>query len=172
MCVAGPPRKKRSDPVFPVHCRLLLLVILVLTLSAGASCKPSAEEIWAEAQYLSEARHWDKKVLSDLEDTEANLTTSWREGRLFYTLDVSPRNGDFDRYIKDTLADNKLSIHFEDMSGLNLLTIDVPLKEMASIEDNKGEPAVFQINGNVRCSKQMYKAITEWSVTWHFPLSR
>jgi hypothetical protein len=172
MDVARVFQEKRRDPVFSICCKPLILVIIVLSFSAGVSCKPSAEEIWAEARYLSEARHWDKKVLSDLENAEANLTTSWRKGRLYYTLDVTPRNGDFERYIKDTLAENKFAIHFEDMAGLNLLTIDVPLKKMASTGDGKGKPAALETDGNIRCSKQMYKAITEWTLTWYFPQSR
>jgi hypothetical protein len=149
--------------------RPLLLSALVLSLLVCISCKPSAEETRAEAEHLSETKQWDKKMLSQLENAEACLTTSWREGRLYYLLKISPHNGNFDEYIKDTLADNKLAIHFEDMAALNLLTINVTLKKMTPIANSSGEPVALQMNGYIRCTKQMYKAITDWSLTWSFP---
>jgi hypothetical protein len=148
----------------------LLFLVPALSLLWCISCKPGADEVLSEAKYLSAPKQWDKKILSQLENTEAVLSTSWKKGRLYYILYVSPYNGSFDRYIKDTLADNKLAIHFEDMGGLNMLTIDVPLKKMTPVANSHGEPATLQMSGDVLCTKQMYKAVTDWSVTWSFPL--
>jgi len=149
----------------------LLFLLPVLSLLWCISCKPGADEARSEAKYLAEAKQWDKKILSQLENAEAELTTSWVAGKLHYTLNVSPYNGSFDRYIKDTLADNKLALHVDDMGGLNLLTIEVPVKKMTPIADSQGEPATLQARGDVRCTRQMYKAIADWSLTWSFPLN-
>jgi hypothetical protein len=170
MGVRNGSREARPSLVFSICCRLFLFLVTVLSLLCCISCKPGADEALSEAKYLSATKQWDKKILSQLENIEADLTTSWKDGRLYYILDVSPYGGSFDRYVKDTLADNKLAIHFEDMGGLNLLTIDVPLKKMAAVADGKGEPVMLRMSGDVRCTKQMYKAVTDWSVTWSFPL--
>ncbi len=150
--------------------RPLFLLLPVLSLLCCISCNPGADETRAEAKYLAEAKHWDKKVLKQLENAEAELTTSWAAGRMHYTLKVSPYNGSFERYIKDTLADNRLSLNVDDMGGLNLLTVDIPVKKMTPTADGKGEPAALQASGDVRCTRQMYKAITDWSLSWSFPL--
>ncbi len=151
--------------------KYLLFLLTVPTLLCFISCRPGTDENLAEAKYLAEARQWDKKVLKQLENTEAELTTSWAAGKLHYKLNVSPYNGSFDRYIKDTLADNRLSLHVDDMGGLNLLTVDIPVKKMTPVSDSQGEPATLQASGDVRCTRQMYKAITDWSLSWSFPLN-
>ncbi len=161
--------KHRS--LFFILFKKRLYLVPVLSLLCCISCKPGADEALSEAKYLAEAKQWDKKILSQLENAEAELTTTWEAGRMHYALKVSPHNGSFDRYIKDTLADNKLLLHVDDMGGLNLLTIDIPLKKMTPVADSKGESEILQAKGDVRCTKQMYKAITDWSVTWSFPLN-
>lgn len=161
----------KPHPLLFILFKLFLCLVPVLSLFWCISCKPGMDEALSEAKYLAEAKQWDKKILSQLENAEAGLTTTWGAGKLHYTLNVSPYNGSFDRYIKDTLADNKLALHVDDMGGLNLLTIDVPLKKMTPIANSKGETETLQVKGEVRCTKQMYKAITDWSVTSSFPLN-
>ena len=158
-------------PLWFSSYKSLFLLLPLLSLLLCISCKPGTDEAGAEAKYLAEPKQWDKKILAQFENAEAELTTSWSAGKLHYTLNVSPYNGSFDRYIKDTLADNKLELHVEDMGGLNLLTIDVPVKKMTPITDSRGEPATLQARGDVRCTRQLYKAITDWSLTWSFPLN-
>lgn len=157
-------------PGFSIYFRSLFLLAPLLSFLFCLSCRPGAEEALSEAKYLSAEKQWNKKVLTQLENAEAELTTSWSAGRLHYTLDVSPYGGSFDRYVKDSLADNKLSIHLEDMGGLNLLTVEVPLKKMMSVTNSRGEPIALQMEGDVRFAKQMYKAATDWSLTCSFPL--
>ncbi len=160
-----------NRPGFSTYCtRLLLLAPLLSFIMFCFSCRPGAEEALSEAKYLSAEKQWNKKILARLENAEAELTTSWSAGKLHYILDVSPYGGSFDRYIKDTLANNKLSIHLEDMGGLNLLTVEVPLKKMTTVTNSRGEPTALQMEGDVRFTKQMYKAATDWSLTCSFPL--
>jgi hypothetical protein len=154
---------KQTVPLFAIFAIILLSVV---------SCRPGADRTAAEAKHLAETKQWDKKVISQLDNTEVYLTTSWHEGKLSYLLSVSPYQGNFDRYISDTLAENKLAVHLEDMSALNLLTIEAPLKRMTITEGENGAPAALQATGEVRCTKQMYNAITDWSVSWSFPSGR
>ncbi len=163
---------KRPAHAQPAERIALLFAVLAIIFLSGVSCKAGADRTVAEARYLAEAKQWDKKVISQLDNAEVYLTTSWQEGKLSYLLSVSPYQGNFDRYIRDTLADNKLEVHLEDMSGLNLLTIEVPLKKMTAAQGKNGAPAALQTTGEVRCTKQMYKAITDWSVSWSFPSRR
>ncbi len=163
---------KRPAHAQPPERTALLFAVLAIIFLSGVSCKPGADRTVAEARYLAEAKQWDKKVISQLDNAEVYLTTSWQEGKLSYLLRVSPYQGNFDRYIRDTLADNKLEVHLEDMSGLNLLTIGAPLKKMTVLPGENGAPAALQATGEVRCTKQMYKAITDWSVSWSFPSRR
>ncbi len=154
-----------------IRFKPLLFLVPALSLLWCISCKPGTDKARSETKYLAEAKKWDKKILSQLENTEAELTTTWEAGKLHYTLTVSPISGSFERYIKDTLADNRLSIHLEDMGGLNLLTVEVPLKKMTAVANGGGEPAALQAKGDVRFTKQMYKAVTDWSLSWSFPLN-
>lgn len=163
-------RGTENRPGFPASCKRFLLLASLLSFMFCFSCKPGAEEGLSEAKYLSTSRQWSKKILKQFENAEAELTTSWSAGKLHYTLEVSPNGGSFDRYIKDSLADNKLAIHLEDMGGLNLLTVEVPLKVMTSVTNSRGEPLGLLMEGDVRFAKQMYKAATDWSLTWSFPM--
>lgn len=156
-------------PGFSASCQGLLLLASLLSFIFCLSCKPGAEETLSEAKYLSTSKQWNRIVLAQLENAEAELSTRWSAGKLHYILDVSPYGGSLDRYIKDTLADNKLSIHLEDMAGMNLLTVEIPLKEMTFVTNSRGEPLALQMEGDVRFSKQMYKAATDWSLTCSFP---
>lgn len=170
MAIRKMGHENKPRPGFSTYFGRLFLLAPLLTFLFCFSCKPAAEEALSEAKYLSSEKQWNKKLLAQLENAEAELTTSWSAGKLHYILDVSPYGGNFNRYIKDTLADNKLVIHLEDMGGLNLLTIEIPLKSMTSVTNSRGEPAALEMEGDVRLTKQMYKAATDWSLSWSFPL--
>jgi hypothetical protein len=136
---------------------------------------------------LAQEKNWPDRLLPAPYNLSCGLKTSWREGKMYYIFSVSPvkqtsvnaegkptetssslasKNWEWrDQYIGN--LSNHIAIHMNDNGGFKLTEINVPFYTLIRTVDDKGEPSHIQNEGNVQCTSEIYKALTDWSLQWN-----
>jgi hypothetical protein len=116
---------------------------------------------------LSQAKVWAPTQLPQIsKDTSVYLSTSWRDGKLYYQFWVTSS-----RKIKQAVAEEpygNFQVVLTDAGGFNLMKITIPLNRLTRIIDEDGKTSYFSSNDSVPASQDVYRSISSYTMIWHF----
>ena len=125
-----------------------------------------AEELALEA--LREAKTWPQPGgIPQIDVDEALLITSWRGGKLYYQLRLTPVPKNFDTAKKSNSL-HHFKVNFQDSGKFNVLVLNILLSQFSTIVDTDGTPLNIQVNSSVTCSKEDYEMIQSWLPEWNW----
>ena len=123
-----------------------------------------AEELALAA--LREAKTWPNPgEIQPIGVDEARLITSWRDGKLYYQLRLTPVPKDFNTVTKSS---SYFNVNFQDSGNFNVLVLNIYLSQFSRTIDTDGTPLSINVNSSVTCSKEDYEMIQSWSPQWNF----
>jgi len=123
-----------------------------------------AEELALAA--LREAKVWPHPGgIPNLDVDEALLITSWRDGKLYYQLRLTPVPKDFDTVTKSS---SYFTVNFQDSGKFNVLVLKIYLSQFSRTVDTDGTQLDINVNSSVECSKEDYEMIQSWYPQWGF----
>jgi hypothetical protein len=154
----------------------LIIVIAIVALSAagwGVYEFSQARERSRNAP-LATLRKWPAVRIEALGAIELNLSTIWRDGRLFYQFSVGgyPAELASVRDADSRSANAAWTLSFLDENGFKVFEHQVPLNAMAKVIDSSGNGTGLNSNGDTYVSAEDYRRATAWEVTWNFSAPR
>jgi hypothetical protein len=118
---------------------------------------------------LHEAKHWSEYSIPDVGNIKANLSTSWRQGKLYFVFKASPFNEKIRKGLEtDMFNQKRFTVNLLDKNGFVLVTFPVPLRGLTRIVDENGKPAEVVQRGNIQCSAKIYKDLENLDIEWNF----
>jgi hypothetical protein len=117
---------------------------------------------------LSAAKLWPKLTIPMTGDSALTVTlsTSWREGRVYYQFEVRPARILQRILERSTSLFKSFTAKLQDADGFELLQIELPTSGLIRIVDQKDQPAAYSGKGSARCSRDLYQSIATWSINW------
>lgn len=115
------------------------------------------------------AKNWPEMKINDLGNISLNLKTTWREGKMYYTLSISPLN---DRIQKARVSAPTATINLEfyDANSFEILALPVLIMETVKRTDEDGKFGSYTGQGAIPLSVETYEAIAITGVNWaNFP---
>lgn len=113
-------------------------------------------------------RHWDVISIKN-NHIDVDLKTVWRNGRLYYNVDLSPFETELKKVYQgyDRIY-NRITIQFLDENGFLIKEIDVPFSNMAQMTDAENKTKSLQASGSVELAYEDMKLIKNWNCMWNF----
>src|SRR5262249_35973778 len=104
----------------------------------------------------------------------AALSTSWREGRLYYRFEIGSTpiliaaQARSTRQVGTTriLSAPELRLQFYDKDQFKLVEILLPIPDLVSEVDEHGKQQGLTARDSTECSLQKYQAIRSWNLIW------
>jgi len=103
---------------------------------------------------------------------KTNLVMSWRDNKIYYKFNIYPyqsllkiealRKDDYRKYLTQ-----KITISLLDKNGFLIKEIDIYLKEMTYVVDDKNNITHKSINSNLNFDKNDYIAIANYTIAWY-----
>lgn len=131
-----------------------------LALSAWAYTSWNAHRQELRRLPLAAPKNWG--TLDFVGDAKGELKTAWRDGTLFYQLDISG-------YSEDSIshqADASLTIEFNDTDGFKLFEQAVPIAAMSRMLGPDGKPAGLSWSEDHYIDPERYARATTASLLW------
>jgi len=123
-----------------------------------------AEELALDT--LRESKTWPYPGgIPQIDVDEALLLTSWRDGKLYYQLNLTPVPRNFDTVTQST---SDFKVNFQDSGGFNVLELSNYLSQFSRTLDTDGTTLSINVNSSVECSKEDYEMIQSWDPQWNF----
>ena len=125
-----------------------------------------AEAEQLELAALREAKTWPYPGgIPNLGVDEVLLVTSWRDGKLYYRVRLTPVPKDFDTVTRSSAY---FQVIFQDSGEFNVLVLNTYLSQFTRAVDTDGEQLGIYVNSSVTCSKEDYEMIQSWYPQWSF----
>ena len=109
---------------------------------------------------------WNDVVIPQIGNVQAGLSTSWRNGEMFYRFTVRPINEGLSRARQRYEA--TLTLQLLDANGFALTRIPVTVRSMSRIVNDKGEDVALSRNDSILMPKDTYSSLAAWNVSWNF----
>ncbi|MDD8018870.1 MAG: hypothetical protein PHP42_10895 [Bacteroidota bacterium] len=113
-------------------------------------------------------KSWPTITLPSVDSVKLNLKTCWREGKMYYILNVAPYTYRLKTAKESYLSSSKFTLEMTDANGFSLLQVPILLSSMTRIVDEKGEPMYITANDNTLCTSETYLTLANWSCIWNF----
>jgi hypothetical protein len=110
------------------------------------------------------AKFYPTQPIPQLGVTSAQLSTAWRDGNLYAQLSLTPPPKASRGFAG--LGKSPYRLQLTDASGFNIVDYAIPAELIVHRVDDKGKPLSLTSNFSVPLSKDTYKSINSWSVTW------
>lgn len=114
----------------------------------------------------SYVRDWPVQTVKSLGDISLRLKTTWRDGKLHYSLFVSPISSSLQKARETPYADARFNMTFYDVDGFELFTFPVKIAELTQVVDDDGKPQSFSATGATSCSVETYDALSVSRIGW------
>ena len=123
------------------------------------------KEAEVRAAALSKPKLWPPTDFPQIGVTSAELTTSWRDGRLLYRLNLSPVPKGYATF-RSRLGMSPFTLIFHDQNAFQILEEPIPPGSTTTIVDDNDKPLSLSINGEVQCDQVKYGDLKFWTLTW------
>jgi hypothetical protein len=116
---------------------------------------------------LAKKKNWPPTQLPAIsKDTNVYLSTSWRDGKLYYQFWVTPSPKI--KSIVNTEPYGNFQVLLSDAGGFTLIKILVPLSHLTRIVEDDGKISYFEANDSIPATQEQYRSVTTYSLVWHF----
>ena len=120
---------------------------------------------------LDDLKNWGDKQIPG-KYLKFNLSTSWREGKLYYKFRVFPYSS-LDRIFEEKRMDSNyakqyqgFTINLLDKNSFKIKEIEIDLWGMMSEVDGEGEKTALSVGTSFDFSKNDYEAMEGYSIGW------
>lgn len=152
---------------------IFLVIVGVVALGWGTYAVWQSRQTAKNAP-LEKPKKWPSMRVEPLGGVELNLSTMWRNDRLYYQFSVEgypnalsvARDPVSDRSALTTSAEFTLA--FFDGDGFKAFEHKIPLRQMAKIVDASGKGSGLDANDDTYMDADVYRRASSWSVTWNF----
>jgi len=142
---------------------LLALMAVSIAIWAVSSYRSKQEEKTNAA--LATPKVWPPRTLEQLGGVKLELTTMWRDRRIYYqfvVVDYSPQIS----IARDERPNATFTIEFLDASGFRMFEHTVRVASMARVIDDSGARVGLSWQGTESLSSDLYRSAALWQIKW------
>jgi hypothetical protein len=114
-------------------------------------------------QVLAQPKPWRSQPFQVIGVREATLVTAWRDGTIYYQLDLQPIPKGYLETVSPTLF-----LLLQDGSGFEVVKVALGRNDLSNIVDDEGKSIKLSANSSVACSKDTYESLSSWTLHWTF----
>lgn len=97
----------------------------------------------------------------------AKLSTTWRNGKLYYNFEVSPFTDGLKK-VYETATYDKFTLYLLDSEEYTITTIGIPLSKMIGRQGWSNSIEALHNTGSISMSFEDARIIRDWNISWNF----
>ncbi len=113
---------------------------------------------------LALPKHWSRDRVQNLEGATGFLTTSWREGKLYYRFRVFPKERVSQSLEESGVSERGFTVRLYDRGRFQLAQIYIPHYRLETVEDDASTGLLA--NETIKMAMKDYRLAASWRVTW------
>ena len=112
-------------------------------------------------------KSWPTLAVPQLGDTDAALTTDWRDGKLHYVLELFPLSKRLRLAHSGYYSNASFTMTVSDKNGKQIARTDLPTGRLARVTSNARNMEELSAEGDIPMSKEDYDSVAGWELLWN-----
>lgn len=127
----------------------------------------TAKTLPPAANLPAAGKSWPTRVLVEMGDASAELTTSWVNGKMHYSLELYPLTKRLKLVHSGYSNGSYFTIEIHDGGGKQLAQTDLPTKSLTKRVSSERNQVELFAEGDISMTKTNYDNIGDWRVFWN-----
>jgi hypothetical protein len=112
-------------------------------------------------------KKWPTLTLPELDNTNAELTSYWYNGKLHYVLELHPLSKRLKLIYSGYYSNPSLSLIVKNAAGKRVVWTNLPTSRLKHTINKTRKVEQLSVEGVIRVSKDEYDSLANWELRWN-----